>query len=89
MELNKITKIEKLTSIPPDVYLELESTYLNLFTFAIPRKLNKMDMSYGDDWDEYLDLAMFSMRQERQRSIKYSPFEVMYGRKMTLPSEAK
>lgn len=42
-----------------------------------------------DNWDEYLDMVMFSMRTEHQSSTKYSPSEVMYGRKPVFPSEAK
>lgn len=42
-----------------------------------------------DNWDEYLDMVMFSMRTEHQSSTKYSPFEVMYGRKPVFPSEVE
>ena len=34
-----------------------------------------------DDWDQFIDVVMFSMRSEHQSSTKYTPFEVMYGRK--------
>ena len=34
-----------------------------------------------DHWDQFIDVAMFSMRSEHQSSTKYTPFEVMYGRK--------
>ena len=34
-----------------------------------------------DDWDQFIDVVMFSMRSEHQLSTKYTPFEVMYGRK--------
>ena len=42
-----------------------------------------------DNWDEYLDVVMFSMRTEHQSSTKYSLFEVMYGKKPIFPSEVK
>ena len=32
-----------------------------------------------DDWDQFIDVMMFSMRSEHQSSTKYTPFEVMYG----------
>ena len=34
-----------------------------------------------DDWDQYIDVVMFSIRTEYHLSTKYSPFEVMLGRK--------
>ena len=32
-----------------------------------------------DDWDQFIDVVMFSMLSEHQSSTKYTSFEVMYG----------
>ena len=34
-----------------------------------------------DNWDQFIDVVMFSMRSKHQLSTKSTPFEVMYGRK--------
>ena len=34
-----------------------------------------------DDWDQFIDVVMFSIRSEHQSSTKYTTFEVMYGHK--------
>jgi len=37
-----------------------------------------------DNWDTLIDIALFSLRTERQTAIKYSPFEVMFGGRQPL-----
>ena len=38
-------------------------------------------------WDEHLDHCMFAYNTSRHESSLYSPFEVMFGRKATIPIE--
>ena len=35
--------------------------------------------SNQSNWDELLDVALYSLRTERQSSTRHSPFEVMFG----------
>ncbi len=37
-------------------------------------------MEYIDEWDEILDIAMFSYRISTAEKSKKSPFELLYGR---------
>ena len=39
------------------------------------------------NWDLLIDPILFAMRTERQRSTKYSPFEIMFGRTPKYPME--
>ena len=39
----------------------------------------------GDDWDEYLDLALFAYRNTVHKSTKYSPAQLLYGRHLRMP----
>ena len=54
-----------------------------MICFRVYSKLKKLVNTRQDDWDQYIDVVMFSMRTEHELSRKYSPFEVMYGRKAT------
>lgn len=38
------------------------------------------------EWDEYINLAMFSYNTSTHESTKYSPFQLIYGRIPRLPS---
>ena len=46
--------------------------------------LSKTTNENGDNWDELLDSALFAYRTSVHASTKYTPFEVMYGRKARL-----
>ncbi|OBZ80588.1 hypothetical protein A0J61_11363, partial [Choanephora cucurbitarum] len=38
-----------------------------------------------DTWDDYLPFVTYAYNTSKQASTKYSPFEVLYGRKASLP----
>ena len=37
------------------------------------------------DWDEYLPYLLFAYREAPQESIGFSPFELLYGRRLRGP----
>ena len=41
----------------------------------------------GDDWDQYLEPVLFSLRSKRQCSTKYTPFRLLYHREAKYPAE--
>ena len=40
--------------------------------------LLKLINEHQDNWDELLDSALFSIRTSKQKSTKYTPFEIMF-----------
>jgi len=42
---------------------------------------------YGNDWDEFVDYALMAHRAVPHSITRYSPFYLLYGREMRLPSE--
>ena len=40
------------------------------------------------DWDEEIHWLLFAIRETSQDSLKYSPFELLFGRKITGPLNA-
>lgn len=46
--------------------------------------LTKYSMENSKDWDEEVQVALYAIYSEKQESLGYSPFELLFGRK---PSE--
>lgn len=38
-----------------------------------------------ESWDEYLDTCVFAYNTAKHESTLYTPFELMFGRKATIP----
>ena len=53
------------------------------------RALKKLVCDQGDDWDQYLDPVLFSLRTKSQVTTKYSPFKLLYNREAKYPQEMK
>ena len=50
------------------------------FNQTLQRSLVKLVNKNQDDWDEYIDGVLFAYRTSRQKSTKFTPFEIMYCR---------
>ena len=46
-----------------------------------------MSTKYGNDWDEFVGYALMAHRTVPQSTTRYSPFYLLYGREMRLPTE--
>lgn len=57
------------------------------FNQTIQSMLVKFCSEKKDTWDTHLDTLTFAYNTSRHESPKYSPFELMYGRKPVLPVE--
>ena len=42
--------------------------------------LLKVVNDHQNNWDELLDPVLFAIRTSRQKSTKYTPFEIMFNR---------
>ena len=42
-----------------------------------------------NDWDEYIDSALFAINTNKSTTTKFSPFFLMYGRQPWLPFEVE
>lgn len=55
------------------------------FNQTLQGMLAKLVSEHQDDWDDCLDTCVFAYNTSVHESTQYSPFEVMFGRKATLP----
>uniref|UniRef100_A0A3Q2ZCY6 Integrase catalytic domain-containing protein n=1 Tax=Kryptolebias marmoratus TaxID=37003 RepID=A0A3Q2ZCY6_KRYMA len=54
---------------------------------VLSRALRKLINDRQDDWDQYLDATLFSLRSKVHTTTKFTPFNLMYGREAKFPSE--
>ena len=47
--------------------------------------LRKYIQEKKEKWDDYLDTCTFAYNTSRHESTKFTPFEIMFGRKAILP----
>lgn len=49
----------------------------------------KLMADQGDDWEKYLDVAVFATNTSVQCTTKVTPFYMMFGRESRFPLEAE
>jgi transposase InsO family protein len=82
-DVNKLLHIKHISSTPyhPQTNGALERSHSTLKDYL--KHFIKEDQS---NWDEYIHLAMFSYNTNIHSTTKYSPHELLFGRKPKLPS---
>ena len=51
--------------------------------------MSKLMEDFSDDWEKYLDFAIFATNTSVQTSTKHTPFQLMYGREARFPLQAE
>lgn len=82
-EVNKLFKIRHILSSPyhPQTQGALERSHLTLKDY-----LKHYIHSQQTDWDEYISLAMFTYNTHFHKSTNFTPFELIFGRKASIPN---
>ena len=60
-----------------------------IISICLHRCLVKVIGEHDNNWDEYIDPVLFSIRSSIQESTRFTPFFLMYGREARLPLEAE
>eukprot|EP00731_Ephydatia_muelleri_P024390 Em0016g661a len=55
------------------------------FNQSLQNMLHKYIQEKKEKWDDYLDTCTFAYNTSRHESTKFTPFEIMFGRKAILP----
>lgn len=82
-ELNKLFKIRHVLSTPyhPQTNGALERSYLTLKDY-LKHYINQNQ----NNWDQYVELAMFTYNTHVHKSTNFTPFELIFGHKAIIPS---
>jgi hypothetical protein len=83
-EMCKLLQVKRInsTSFNPQMQGKVEKFHLGL-NQSMSHYFNK----YGNDWDEFVNYALMAHRAVPHSITRYSPFYLLYGRQMQLPTE--
>lgn len=81
-EVSKLLKIRALHSSP---YHPICSGLVEKFSATIKLILKRLCYEQKQQWPKYLGPLMFAYRKAPQESIRFSPFELLYGKTVRGP----
>ena len=55
------------------------------FNQSLQNMLHKYIQEKKEKWDDYLDTCSFAYNTSKHEPTKFTPFEIMFGRKAILP----
>ncbi|XP_064478117.1 uncharacterized protein LOC135391692 [Ornithodoros turicata] len=81
-EISRLLSVRQLTTTP---YHPMANGLVENFNGTLKKMLKRMCHERPRDWDRYLSPLLFAYREVPQASLGFSPFELLYGRKMKGP----
>lgn len=84
--MKEIARIFKIKQVKTSVYHPQSNGALERSHHVLAEYLKPYINNSQNDWDLFLDAAMFSYNTSYHEAIKISPFELIFGRKPRLPS---
>ena len=81
-EVSRLLSLQQLTTIP---YRPYSKGLVEKFHAMLKRVLLMMCAERPNDWDKYLPALLFAVREIPQKSLGFSPFELLYGRNVRGP----
>jgi Integrase zinc binding domain/Integrase core domain len=84
--ISKLCRAYQIQHITTTAYHPQANGLVERMNQTIKNILSKLTEN-TEDWDLYLNSALFAIRTSRQESIRRAPEEVVYGRKMRTPQD--
>ncbi|XP_041461733.1 uncharacterized protein LOC121413037 [Lytechinus variegatus] len=81
-EVSKLLSIRHFTTSP---YHPAANGLVERFNGSLKQMLKRMCAENPKDWDRYITPLLFAVREAPQESMGFSPFELLYGRKVRGP----
>ena len=81
-EVRRLLSLQQLTTTP---YHPMCNGLVERFHATLKHMLRRMCAERPKDWDKYLPALLFAVREVPQDSLGFSPFELLYGRKVRGP----
>ena len=81
-EICRLLSIKQLITSP---YHPQCNGLVERFNGTLKMMLKKMTSERPRDWDRYIPAALFAYREAPNESLKFSPFELLYGRTIRSP----
>ena len=80
--VSKLLSIKQVTTSP---YHPIANGLVERFNGSMKQMLKRMCAERPSDWDRYVEPLLFAIRESPQESLGFSPFELLYGRKVRGP----
>ena len=81
-EVSKLLSMKHFTTTP---YHPACNGLVERFNGTLKQMLKRMCAENPQDWDRYITALLFAVRDSPQESMGFSPFELLYGRKVRGP----
>ncbi|XP_033761705.1 uncharacterized protein LOC117343459 [Pecten maximus] len=81
-EVSRLLSIRQLTTTP---YHPMCNGLVERFNGTLKQMLRRMCSERPRNWDKYINALLFAYREVTQESLGFSPFELLYGRKVRGP----
>lgn len=83
--MNEVCRLISLKQLTTTVYHPMCNGLVERFNGSLKQMLKRMCTERPKDWDRYLNALLFAYREVPQESLKFSPFELIYGRSVRGP----
>ncbi|XP_033098347.1 uncharacterized protein K02A2.6-like [Anneissia japonica] len=81
-QVSRLLSMEQLTTTP---YHPAANGLVERFNGTLKLMLKRICSEKLRDWDRYIELLLFAVRETPQESLGFSPFELLYGRHVRGP----
>ena len=81
-EVSRLLSLRQMTTTP---YHPICNGLVERFNGSLKQMLRKMCSERPRDWDKYLNPLLFAIREVPQESLRFAPFELLYGRSVRGP----
>ena len=81
-QVNKFFCIKQIKTTP---YHPSSNGMVERFNGSLKNMLRKLSTDEPDDWDRFIGAALFAYRESPHQSTGFSPYEMVFGRKMRGP----
>ncbi|XP_040070781.2 uncharacterized protein LOC120843464 [Ixodes scapularis] len=81
-EVSRLLSMKHLMTTP---YHPMGNGLVERFNGTIKQMIRRMCQERPKDWDRYLPALLFAYREVPQASLKFSPFDLLYGRRVRGP----
>lgn len=81
-EVSRLLSLHQLTTTP---YHHMTNGMVERFNGTLKQMLKRMCADRPRDWDKYINPVLFACREVTQESLRFSPFDLVYGRHVRGP----
>ena len=83
--MREVTRLVSIRQLATSPYHPMCNGLVENFNGCLKKMLRRLSDEKVKDWDRYLPAVLFAYREAPQESLRFSPFELLYGRTVRGP----